>query len=75
MNDFFEDVKKGLSSNPKFLSSKYFYDASGDELFQQLMNLEEYYLSRCELEILKEQSKLYFKSRYYREFPEEDFGL
>lgn len=56
MNEFFKDVKKGLSSNPKFLSSKYFYDASGDELFQQLMNLEEYYLSRCELEILKEQS-------------------
>lgn len=56
MRVFFEEVKKGLSSAPKFLSSKYFYDAIGDELFQQLMNANEYYLSRCELEILREQS-------------------
>lgn len=56
MKEFFEDVRKGLSSAPKYLSSKYFYDAVGDELFQQLMSAEEYYLSRCELEILTEQS-------------------
>ena len=49
---FLEDVKRGLTSSPKFLSSKYFYDATGDEIFQQIMGLDEYYLTRCEYEIL-----------------------
>jgi dimethylhistidine N-methyltransferase len=49
---FAEDVRKGLSSQPKYLLSKYFYDERGDELFQAIMNVEEYYLTRCEYEIL-----------------------
>jgi uncharacterized SAM-dependent methyltransferase len=36
---------------PKHLLSKYFYDKKGDELFQQIMNMPEYYLTDCELEI------------------------
>ncbi|MFY0605997.1 MAG: L-histidine N(alpha)-methyltransferase [Cyclobacteriaceae bacterium] len=51
LDQFSQDVLDGLSSNPKKLSSKYFYDERGDELFQQIMNLDEYYLSRAELEI------------------------
>ncbi len=50
------DVKKGLESDPKFLSSKYFYDSVGDELFIKIMQLPEYYLTDCELEIFNEQS-------------------
>ena len=50
---FSQDVLKGLTSYPKYLSSKYFYDAKGDKLFQQIMHLPEYYLTRCEFEILK----------------------
>lgn len=46
-----EDVFTGLQAENKFLSSKYFYDAKGDELFQQIMHLDEYYLTRKELEI------------------------
>ncbi|WP_436515126.1 L-histidine N(alpha)-methyltransferase [Ekhidna sp. To15] len=46
-----EDVFSGLQARNKFLSSKYFYDAKGDELFQQIMHLDEYYLTRKELEI------------------------
>lgn len=46
-----EDVFIGLRAPNKFLSSKYFYDAKGDELFQQIMQLDEYYLTRKELEI------------------------
>ncbi|WP_462252532.1 L-histidine N(alpha)-methyltransferase [Ekhidna sp.] len=46
-----EDVFNGLQADNKFLSSKYFYDAKGDELFQQIMHLDEYYLTRKELEI------------------------
>lgn len=58
MSKFYEDVKQGLSSNPKRLYSKYFYDKVGDALFQQLMHSPEYYLSRCELEILQQQSDI-----------------
>ena len=48
-----EDVNIGLRATNKFLSSKYFYDAKGDELFQQIMHLDEYYLTRKELEIFE----------------------
>ena len=53
----YEDVVRGLSSAPKFLPSKYFYDATGDELFQQIMHLPEYYLTRSEQEIFLMQTK------------------
>ena len=53
---FYEDVKQGLSSKPKRLSSKYFYDKRGDTIFQKLMHSPEYYLSKCEMEVLKDQS-------------------
>ena len=55
-NQFYEDVINGLESNPKRLNSKYFYDANGDKLFQDLMNCEEYYPTRCELEIFSEKT-------------------
>lgn len=54
---FYHDVVRGLSSSPKFLSSKYFYDAAGDRLFQQIMQLPEYYLTRSEQEIFLLQTK------------------
>ncbi len=50
---FAKDVLKGLSAKPKKLSSRYFYDAIGDKLFQQIMELGEYYPTRTEHEILK----------------------
>ncbi|MGB6036244.1 MAG: L-histidine N(alpha)-methyltransferase [Cryomorphaceae bacterium] len=46
-----EDVAAGLSSEVKYLLSKYFYDAEGDRLFQQIMKMPEYYLTDCEYEI------------------------
>lgn len=49
---FAQDIEQGLSQTPKQLSSKYFYDERGDELFQQIMAMEEYYLTDCEFEIL-----------------------
>lgn len=57
MNQFLEDVLKGLHSFPKYLDSKYFYDKKGDELFQKIMSSEEYYLTRCEMEIFTGQKK------------------
>jgi L-histidine N-alpha-methyltransferase len=53
---FREDVLKGLKSGTKRLSSKYFYDAKGDALFQQIMHCPEYYVTRCELEIFRGQA-------------------
>lgn len=49
---FAEEVKAGLSAPQKHLSSKYFYDAVGDRLFQKIMQLPEYYLTRAEFDIL-----------------------
>lgn len=53
---FYKDVIAGLRSSPKRLDSKYFYDANGDKLFQELMNCEEYYPTNCELEIFSERT-------------------
>jgi L-histidine N-alpha-methyltransferase len=54
---FYKDVVDGLSSTPKYLQSKYFYDIEGDRLFQGIMNCQEYYPFNCELEIFSEQTK------------------
>lgn len=48
---FATDVIEGLSSTPKFLSSKYFYDEKGDAIFQQIMEMPSYYLTRSEYQI------------------------
>jgi L-histidine N-alpha-methyltransferase len=45
-------VEKGLSLPQKALSSTFFYDAEGSRLFQAITRLPEYYLTRCETEIL-----------------------
>lgn len=51
-DQFAQDVIEGLTATPKKLPSKYFYDEKGDRLFQQIMNLDEYYLTKSEYEIL-----------------------
>ncbi|MBC5773193.1 L-histidine N(alpha)-methyltransferase [Pontibacter sp. KCTC 32443] len=45
---FAQDVKEGLSQQQKQLSSRYFYDGEGSRLFQKIMHLPEYYLTRSE---------------------------
>lgn len=55
-NQFSKDVISGLSRPTKRLSSKYFYDEKGDKIFQQIMQLDSYYLPQAELEILKTQA-------------------
>jgi L-histidine N-alpha-methyltransferase len=47
------DVRDGLTSQPKRLPSKYFYDAYGSELFERITELPEYYQTRTELGILQ----------------------
>jgi dimethylhistidine N-methyltransferase len=55
-NPFAKDVRDGLSASPKYLLSKYFYNDRGNLLFQQIMQLPEYYLTRAEFEIFATQS-------------------
>jgi dimethylhistidine N-methyltransferase len=54
---FKKDIDKGLSSSPKTLPSKYFYDEVGDDLFVKIMHSDEYYLTRAELDIFKNQTQ------------------
>ena len=49
------DVKSGLDKSQKTLPSRYFYDEKGDELFQKIMDLDEYYLTRAEFQIFVRQ--------------------
>lgn len=61
-NTFAEDVLAGLTSTPKSLSSKYFYDDEGSRLFMEIMKLPEYYLTRAELEIFTGQTGEIFQA-------------
>lgn len=47
------DIRLGLRRFPKRLPSKYFYDVRGSQLFDQICELEAYYLTRCELQIMR----------------------
>ncbi|MGV8961616.1 MAG: L-histidine N(alpha)-methyltransferase [Stenotrophomonas sp.] len=48
------EVLAGLSLQPKALPSKYFYDAHGSALFEQITRQPEYYLTRVELALLQQ---------------------
>lgn len=50
---FQQDVKLGLEHHQKRIFSKYFYDAAGSDIFNQITRHPDYYLTRCELEILE----------------------
>jgi L-histidine N-alpha-methyltransferase len=47
------DVRLGLTKTPKQLSPKYFYDERGSELFEEITQLPEYYLTRAERSLLE----------------------
>lgn len=54
---FAQEVIEGLSQSPKKLSSKYFYNEKGDKLFQEIMKMDEYYLTKSEYEIFSLQKE------------------
>lgn len=56
IHKFQREVLGDLKNTPKRLSSKYFYDSKGDRLFQKIMALEDYYLTKCELDIFKNKT-------------------
>ena len=51
-SDLLSDVVAGLSSEPRNLPCKYFYDERGAALFQKICDLSEYYITRTEIDIL-----------------------
>lgn len=62
LTPFAADVLQGLSAQPKKLSSKWFYDERGDELFQAIMASPEYYLTNAEREIFRQQADRFYAS-------------
>ena len=72
-NTFLKDVLDGLSQPSKYISSHYFYDQACDQLFQQIMEMPEYYLTDSELEIFRDQSDAIIQSFGLNK--EEDFEL
>jgi dimethylhistidine N-methyltransferase len=51
--DFLAEVVAGLSSSPRTLPCKFFYDERGADLFQEICELPEYYITRTETELLR----------------------
>lgn len=50
------EARAGLTSRTKWVSPKWFYDAVGSELFEEITRLPEYYPTRAEREILTERA-------------------
>ena len=52
---FCDELILGLSRHPKSIAPKFFYDEIGSQLFDEICCLEEYYLTRTEMRILRER--------------------
>jgi len=70
LSELATNTQKGLSANPKYLLSKYFYDDEGSRIFQDIMNMPEYYLTDCEHEIFSNQ-----KEEITRAICDDSFGF
>ena len=55
MTEALTELIEGLSQPQKTISPKYFYDENGSQLFEQITELPEYYLTDAELEIMRER--------------------
>ncbi len=72
---FLVDIVAGLTRSPKTLPSMYFYNKAGSKLFQTIMQLPEYYLTKSEYEILDTQSKdIYNDFNPHKKFEIVEFG-
>ncbi len=56
-NKFREDVVLGLSQEPKAIPARWLYDDAGSQLFEDITQLPEYYPTRAETEILRDQAE------------------
>jgi L-histidine Nalpha-methyltransferase len=68
------DLISGLFAKNKYISSKYFYDEAGSQLFKQITDLPEYYPTRCESEILEKYKNQIFSFLSDSEFDVIELG-
>ncbi len=52
--DFHDDIVKGLSAPEPYILPKYFYDEAGSRLFEEICSTEEYYPTRTEVSIIRD---------------------
>jgi len=52
--DFHAEIMQGLSANPRFIAPKFFYDERGSQLFTGICKTEEYYPTRTETAIIRD---------------------
>lgn len=69
------DVLVGLSERPRRISSRYFYDDVGSRLFQRITDLDEYYPTRCEAEILDAKKNAIIDAVGTKDFRLVDLGV
>ena len=69
-NDITRDVREGLTASQKYLPCKYFYDARGSKLFEDICCLPEYYPTDTELSILKENAPMLMGKFAHRDIVE-----
>lgn len=67
MSNFAKDIKTGLSAPKKYMSSMYFYNDEGSQIFQEIMEMPEYYLTNAEMEIFQTQAKDIYKALCFDE--------
>jgi len=53
---FCDEILRGLAQSPKRIAPKFFYDETGCQLFEEICRLDEYYLTRTEISILRENA-------------------
>jgi L-histidine N-alpha-methyltransferase len=56
-SEFAHAVETGLTAKPKYLPCRYLYDEEGSQLFEEICELPEYYLTRAERSILREHAQ------------------
>ncbi len=61
MNIIVPEIIAGLLHENKYISSKFFYDDKGSELFKSITLLPEYYLTKSEYEIIENQAEKIIK--------------
>lgn len=57
MSEFLNHTLKGLSQKNKKLNPKWLYDHEGSKIFEQITKLDEYYVTRTEIDILRNNQK------------------
>ena len=59
VDEFAKDTFLGFNKTPKSINSRYLYDSAGSKIYEQIMELPEYYLVKSELEILEKYKTVF----------------